>query len=119
MIFICFDLFWSDSNLKIFNTDSNLSNFNKCIIKDCKFTNCEINYNTFLDCDIQNTNFQQSVLYQEYNSKYNSKLYDNINEQINQKITNKKFDLDLFKLILLIYVMLSWVTVVKSLVLFS
>ena len=38
----------------------------------------------------------------EYNSKYNSKLYDNINEQINQKITNKKFDLDLFKLILLL-----------------
>jgi|TARA_B110000858_G_scaffold116996_1_gene133593 uncharacterized protein YjbI with pentapeptide repeats len=71
----CSITLYNFSNLKIFNTDSDLSNFNKCIIKDCKFANCEINYNTFLDCDIQNTNFQQSVLYQEYNSKYKNNKF--------------------------------------------
>ena len=71
----CLITLYNFSNLKIFNTDSDLSNFNKCIIKDCKFTNCEINYNTFLDCDVQNTNFQQSVLYQEYNSKYKNNKF--------------------------------------------
>ena len=55
--------------------NNNINNFHKCSIKDSRFVDCQIKYNTFSNCDFNECNFQRSILHIGKDSKYENNKF--------------------------------------------